>query len=95
MEIPHELVAPIKVLQAVRKFGMITDWVLIQYSITAQLSVVDGFDVTRLLATEHLLNKFSLLEYFKLHSVTLLILLKFSTALSQLGIIAVNQSNHS
>ena len=45
----------------------------ILYSNTEKLSVRNGYDVTRLVATEHVRNKLSLLDSFTLFSVTLLI----------------------
>ena len=47
--------------QAERKLGVNTDLLPIQYSITAQLSSSKDCDVTRLVATEHVRNYYSLL----------------------------------
>ena len=45
----------------------------IQYSVTAQASGRNGYDLIRQVATEHVGNKYSLLKSFTLYSVTLLI----------------------
>ena len=49
--------------QVQRKWGVITDSLRNQYSITAQPDNGNDIDVTRLVATEHIRNKFSLLEF--------------------------------
>ena len=47
------------------------DSLCIQYSITAQLSGRNDSDVTRLVATEQVRNKYSLLRSFALYKITL------------------------
>ena len=65
-QILYRLIEAVKVIQTECKLGMKTDSLRNQYGITAQLSGRNGYDVTRLVATEHVRNKYPLLESFSL-----------------------------
>ena len=60
-----------QVNQTERKSGVNMVSLRIQYNITAQLSDWDDCDVIRLVATEHVRNKESFLEFFTLYKITL------------------------
>ena len=77
--------------QAVLKWGVNMESLRYQHSTAAQNSYWIGYDVTRLVATEHLRSKLSLLDSFTLiHNRTLLVK-KIQTALSKLTLDTINQ----
>ena len=67
------LYRPAEVIRYELKRGVNTSLLRRQYGVTAHSSGRNGFDVTRLVATEHSGNIDSILESFPLSSVTLLI----------------------